>query len=268
MDETRSEFFLLDSHCHLDDEKFAEDISEVVQRAKDSNVKILIQQSIDAESMQKSLLLTEKYESIYCTLGVHPHEAKTWEEQTASTIKNNIENPGVVAVGEIGLDYHYNFSPPAVQKEVFKKQLKIAEECGAACVLHVREAWDDLWNIMLPYEEKIKKRLLHCFTDGPEIAGKAVEHGYYIAFGGATTFKKMVALREAVKITPIDRLLLETDSPYMSPEPYRGRRNEPMRIPVIAKYLASLKGLEFSEFAAITSQNALDFFGISSNDGC
>ncbi len=218
---------LIDSHCHLDDPQFAADRDAVIERAR-------------AAGVERMLLIGED------TVGVHPHEA-------AKLAVPEKVPPGALAVGEIGLDYHYNFSPPDVQRRVFQAQLRLAAGAGKPVIIHTREAWRD--TVELIRENYSGPGIFHCFSEGPEEAAEALGMGFHLAFGGVITFPKAERIRAAAAHTPLDRLLVETDAPYLAPVPYRGKRNEPAFIVATVRKLAGIRGETEEQVAAATTAN-------------
>jgi TatD DNase family protein len=235
---------LVDSHCHVNDPKFDEDRDAVLERALAAGVDTMV--VIDAPEF------AERHPFLFATLGVHPHEAANATEETFARIRDLAQHPKVIAIGEIGLDYHYDFSPRDVQRRVFDRQLEIAAEFHKPVVIHTREAWDDTLAQMpsLPYGG-----IMHCFTGTVEQAKQAVERGFHLGFGGVLTFPKAEELRTAARQTPDDRLLLETDCPYLAPVPHRGKRNEPAFVVETARRLAEVRGTSLEAIAALTTSN-------------
>jgi TatD DNase family protein len=232
---------LVDSHCHLDDDQFDEDRAQVIERALAAGVERMM--TIDAPEF------AEQYEFMYSTIGVHPHEAS---KADVGRIREFARHPKVLAVGEIGLDYHYDFSPRNVQRQVFEEQLEIAAGAGKPVVIHTREAWEDTVAVLRGWSGG---GIMHCFTGTPEQAREALALGFHLAFGGVVTFPKASEVREAARITPDDRLLIETDCPYLAPVPFRGKRNEPAYIAETARRLAEVRGQTPEEIAELTAKN-------------
>ena len=235
---------LVDSHCHLNDPKFDEDRDAVIERALAAGVETMM--VIDAPEFAAG------YPFLYATIGVHPHEAAKATEETFARMRDLAAHPKVLAIGEIGLDYHYDFSPRDVQHRVFERQLEIAAQFRKPVVIHTREAWEDTLAHMpaLP-----KGGVMHCFTGTAEQAQQALERGFHLGFGGVLTFPKADELRAAARMTPDDRLLVETDCPYLAPVPYRGKRNEPAFVVETARRLAEVRGITFEALAALTTSN-------------
>lgn len=254
----------VDTHVHLDHERFAEDVQQVVERALEAGVLQMITIGSDMESSRRGIELAERFPPVFAAVGIHPHEASTAREADYDQLKEWASHPKVVAIGEIGLDYHYNFSEPEVQKEVFRRQLQLAQEVGLPVVVHSREAHQDVVALLEEAHARGSLRaVLHSFTGTWEEAAYCLETlGVYISTGGMVTFKNTQAIREVMARVPADRLMLETDAPYLSPEPYRGKRNEPARIPIIAARLAAERGVEMGLLAEQTTANARRFFGL------
>ena len=246
---------LTDSHCHLDDAKFDEDREEVIAAARAAGVDTMLAIGTGSgpPDLEAAIRLAERYEFFYATVGVHPHDASKANEETFERLRALAAHPKVVAFGEIGLDYHYDFSPRETQREVFRRQLEIAAEAGKPIVIHTREAWDDTLAAVggrLP-----NGGIMHCFTGDAQLARQALAAGFHLAFGGVVTFPKADAVREAARITPDDRLLVETDCPYLAPAPHRGKRNQPAFLVETVRRLAEVRGRSAEEIADLTSGN-------------
>ena len=244
-----------DSHCHLDHEKFGADLEGVLKRAADVGVSriLCIGTGDGPPQLDCAILLAERFPQIVATVGVHPHEAAKVTPQTYVDLRRLAAHPKVVAFGEIGLDYHYDFSPRDVQREVFIEQLKLARDLALPITLHIREAWDDTMAIL--DEHWSGPGIVHCFTGDVPQAEQALAKGFHLAFGGVITFKTADNVREAAKITPDDRILVETDAPYLAPIPYRGKRNEPAMMVETVKKLAEVRGTTPEHIAALTQAN-------------
>jgi TatD DNase family protein len=249
---------LIDSHCHLDDEQFDGDRDEVVQRALDAGVTQMV--SIGTGSgppdLEAGVRLADRYPALLATAGVHPHYAAKADDAALQRLEALLKHPKVVAVGEIGLDYHYDFSPRDVQRRVFIDQLRIAASHGKPIVIHTREAWDDTFaTLEQHWAPHGLPGIMHCFSGTPAEAARALSLGFYISFGGMITFPKAEEIRQAAVETPLDRLLVETDAPYLAPAPKRGKRNEPALVVHTARRLAELRSLSYEELCAATSAN-------------
>ncbi len=259
---------LIDTHCHLDMEIFDGDIKEVVKRANEANIKYIVNVGSDREGNIKGLTLSSEYPQVYSAVGIHPHEAKTLDVSLLKEIKGWIQQPKIIAVGEIGLDYHYLNSPKGVQIEVFRRQIALAKEFNLPIIVHSREAKNDTLRI-LREEGTDTPGVLHCFSGDIDMAEKAMELGFYISIAGPVTFKKAKKLREIAKIIPDEFLLIETDAPYLSPVPMRGKRNEPSFLRHTALAVSEIRGISISDLARITTLNAMRLFKIGeiSKDG-
>jgi TatD DNase family protein len=247
---------LVDSHCHLDDEQFAADRDAAIERARVAGVErmMAIGTGNGPPDLEAGLRLARQYSFIYATVGVHPQDADKATPETFDRLAELAREAKVLAVGEIGLDYHYDFSPRDVQRSFFVRQLELAAAARKPIVIHTREAWEDTLTVIrehgLPFGG-----VMHCFTGGPKEAEQALELGFHLAFGGILTFPKADAVREAAALTPENRLLLETDSPYLAPVPYRGKRNEPAFMVETARRLAEVRGATPETIATVTTNN-------------
>ncbi|MBZ5624225.1 MAG: TatD family hydrolase [Acidobacteriia bacterium] len=246
---------LVDSHCHLDDHQFDADREQVIERALAAGVErmMAIGTGDGPPDLQTGIRQADRYPFIFATIGVHPHDASKATAETFAELRDLAAHPKVLAVGEIGLDYHYDFSPRDVQRAVFERQLQIAAECGKPIVIHTREAWEDTMAILR--ERWQGAGIMHCFTGGEEQAREALQLGFHLSFGGVLTFPKAEAVRQAARITPEDRLLVETDCPYLAPVPHRGKRNEPSFMVETVRRLADVRGRTPDEIAEVTACN-------------
>lgn len=251
---------LIDTHIHLDDECYNRDRDAVIARAREEGVDYLIVVASDLESSKRCIELTEEFDSLYAIVGIHPHEAKTVDENTYSKLKELAKNKRVVAIGEIGLDYHYDHSPREAQREVFRNQIRLAKELRLPIIIHHREALSD--TIEMVREEGIREGVFHCFSGCLKEAEEVISLGFYVSIAGPVTFKNAKRLQELVKELPLDKLLIETDSPYLSPHPFRGKRNEPAYLKYTAEKIAELRDLKFNKIAYATTENAKRLFKI------
>ncbi|MCG2675709.1 TatD family hydrolase, partial [bacterium] len=249
---------LIDTHIHLADKCYDKDRDTVIARAREEGVDYLIIVASDLESSKKCVKLTKEFKSLYTIVGIHPHEAKTVDKDTYCRLKELAKNEKVVAIGEIGLDYHYNHSPKEVQREVFRDQIRLAKELRLPIIIHHREALPDA--IKIVKEEKIREGVFHCFSGCLKEAEEVISLGFYVSIAGPVTFKNAKRLQELVKELPLDKLLMETDGPYLSPHPFRGKRNEPAHLKYIAEKIAELRDLKFNEIAYATTENAKKLF--------
>jgi TatD DNase family protein len=254
---------LIDTHCHLTFEELSGDVAAVIERSKAAGVTSWITVGTDPQENQKAVEFAERFENMYAAVGIHPHEARTVTPDTLKELCESARRKKVVAIGETGLDYHYKFSSREEQREVFAEQLKIAAEMNLPAVVHSREAFDETMEILGQDSGNIKKVIFHCFTGEVSQAEIILDKGFYVSFTGAVTFKNAESIRDAARIVPMDRLMVETDSPYMSPEPMRKQRiNEPALMVHTARCLAELKGMDLADFAKAVTATSKTFFGI------
>ncbi|HUJ22356.1 MAG TPA: TatD family hydrolase [Bryobacteraceae bacterium] len=247
---------LVDSHCHLDDEQFAQDRDETIERARAAGIErmMAIGTGNGPPDLEAGIRLADRYPFVFATAGVHPHDAAKATPETLDRLAELAKHPKVLAIGEIGLDYHYDFSPRPVQRSVFTEQLSVAARAQKPIVIHTREAWDDTLAAVrehgLPFGG-----IMHCFTGGPKEAEQALALGFHLSFGGIVTFPKANGVRQAAASTPEDRLLVETDAPYLAPVPHRGKRNEPAFLVETVRRLAEVRGVTADNIALLTSRN-------------
>ena len=252
---------VIDSHCHLDFPDFAAEIDAVVARARAAGVERMVTISTRTAHGAAYQALAERFEEVYFSIGTHPHQAAEEAETDAEAVRGFAAHPKCVAIGEAGLDYHYNYAPQPVAERVFRAQIGLARELDLPLVIHAREADADVARILR--EEMAVGRfaaLLHCFTSSRALAETGLELGLYISFSGVLTFKNSADLRAIARDTPLDRVLVETDAPYLAPVPHRGKRNEPSFVVETARMLAESKGVSFDEIAAATRANTLRVF--------
>lgn len=252
---------LFDSHCHLDDEQFSADRPEAIDRMRAAGVTRCLCPGSDLASSRAALALAEAYPFIYAAAGVHPHEAEKAPADYLEQLEALLANPRVRALGEIGLDFHYDFSPRDVQERVMDAQVALALRLDRPVIFHIREAHGEMTDYFRSLPRK-PRGVIHCFSGSAETARDYLRMGFYISFAGPLTFKKAPHLWEAAAAVPMNRLLVETDSPYMAPDPLRGRRNEPANVRLVLEKLAQLKGVTAEEMAAATVQNAMDVYEI------
>ena len=260
---------MIDSHCHLADAKFADDLSDVIQRAVKNGVDSMVTIADTLEEAEKCIAIAEKYDQIFATVGVHPHEAKSWKKDDDNRLRSLAQSSKKVkAVGEIGLDYHYDFSPRDTQREVFAAQLRLAKELQMPVVVHCRgatavptasgEAVEDLWKIVS--EEKPASLVLHCCTEKWEDVERFIDVGYLLSFTGIVTYPNAADIKNTIKLCPLSQMMVETDAPYLAPVPHRGKRNEPAFVLEVAKEIANIKGVSVEEVDATTTSNAERFY--------
>jgi TatD DNase family protein len=246
---------LVDSHCHLDSAEFDADREVVIERSLAAGVECMVAVGTGngPPDLEAGLRLAETHSAFYATVGVHPHDASKANRDSLDRLAELAKHPKVIAVGEIGLDYHYDFSPRDVQRSVFVEQLRIAREAGAPVVIHTREAWDDTFALI--EQHYAGPGVMHCFTGGPEEARRALALGFHLSFGGIVTFPKAVQVHQAAREAPVERILIETDAPYLAPAPHRGKRNEPAFLIHTARRLAELRGVTVDALAEATTRN-------------
>jgi TatD DNase family protein len=254
---------LIDTHCHLTLEQFGGDVNGVIQRSIAAGVRGWITVGTDLADSKKAVEVADKFENMFAAVAIHPHEAKSADEQIITQLKELASNKKVVAIGETGLDYHYNFSTPQQQRDCFIRHLEIATEMNLPVIIHSREAFDDTMEILEGNSAGIKKIVFHCFSGSVEQAKIVPDKGWYISLTGVVTFKNANKTREVAKVVPIERLMIETDAPYMSPEPMRKQKvNEPALLVHTAKFIAELKEMELTEFAEQVTATTKQFFGL------
>lgn len=252
---------LFDSHAHIDDEKFDDDRDQVVARALENGITGIINVGACMASSARSIALSQKYENIYAAVGIHPHDAKEASEDDYEQLAQWTKLHKVVAIGEIGLDYYYDLSPREVQRAVFIRQLDVARQMGVPFIIHDRDAHGEILDI-LQKEAKGVPGVLHCFSGSLEMAREVLKMGLYISIAGPITFKNAAKLPEIATKVPLERLLVETDSPYLTPHPHRGKRNEPAYVKLVAQQVADLRGIELSALAKATRENIKSLFKI------
>lgn len=255
----------IDSHAHITGEIFVDDLEEVLSRAEASGVLAIVNVCTDENSLNGGLSLSEKSSCVFNIAAATPHDVEREGEIIFPLVEKEAEKGNLLAVGETGLDYYYNYSNPSIQKAFLRKHIHLAMRCSLPLVIHCRDAFKDLFEILdAEYSESNRylPTLLHCFTGSIEEAREALDRGWYISLSGIITFKKSFQLREAVKTLPLERILIETDSPYLAPQSRRGKRNEPSYLPETAQVIASIKGLSLEEVARATRKNAMDFFSL------
>src|SRR5258705_6212204 len=257
----------IDSHAHIDGPEFDVDRADVIQRAHAAGVSIILNIGTGdphSGALERTVGLSETHDSIYTAIGTHPHDARLYDEQAEARIKGLAKrSPRVIAWGEIGLDFHYDNSPRDVQVDVFKRQLRAAREQNLPVIIHTREADHETIEILQSeYSGANRRGILHCFSGSLDLASRAIDLGVLISFSGIVTFKKAEELRAIAKRVPLDHLLIETDCPYLTPIPHRGKRNEPAYVVEVARCLAQVHGIEVEEMGRITAQNFCRLFGL------
>ncbi|NMH74488.1 TatD family hydrolase [Bacillus sp. RO2] len=254
---------LFDTHVHLNADQYEEDLQEVIDRAQAEKVTNMVVVGFDRKTITRAIELVEKYDFLYAAVGWHPVDAIDMTEEDLAWIEDLASHEKVVAIGEMGLDYHWDKSPKDVQKEVFRKQIQLAKKVKLPIVIHNRDATADVVQILKEEDAKEVGGIMHCFTGSLEVAKECMEMNFYISFGGPVTFKNAKKPKEVVKEIPMEKLLIETDCPYLTPHPYRGKRNEPGYVRLVAEQIAELKELTIEEVAEKTTANAKKLFGIN-----
>lgn len=254
---------LIDTHCHLTFDELAGDVEDVIARSRQAGVTGWITIGTDPQHNRKAIELADKFENMYAAVGIHPHDAKDADPGTLTQLKELAKNKKVVALGETGLDFHYNFSPQGEQERVFAEQLRIAAELDLPVIIHCRESFDETMETLEQHGHGVKKVVFHCFSGSAEQAEVVLDKGFHVSLTGVVTFKNAEKTRAAARTVPLDRLMLETDCPYMSPEPMRKQRiNEPALMIHTARYLAELKGMDFDDFADTVTATSRTFFNL------
>jgi len=253
---------LVDSHCHLDFPDFAAEREAIVARARSAGVETMLTIATRLDEFDAVRAIAEAHNEIWCSVGVHPHEAKDHTALLPQQLVALAAHPKVVGIGETGLDFHYDLSPRDIQERVFRTHIGASRETGLPLIVHAREADGEVADIL--DEERPPPGVMHCFSSGRALAEAALELGFYISVSGIVTFRNAEELRAIVRDVPLDRLLVETDAPYLAPVPYRGKRNEPAFVAATAAAVAELKGIELHHLAAITSENFFRLFGKAS----
>lgn len=253
---------LIDSHAHLDDKRFDKDRDKIIKNLKNEGIDIVINPGADFASSVKSVKLSEEYECIYAAVGIHPHDVKDMDENTIEFLREFSKKEKVVAIGEIGLDYYYDNSPRDLQKKWFREQIKLAKEVNLPIIVHDRDAHGDVYEIIKEECDGNLTGVLHCYSGDIELAKQFIEMGFYISFAGPITFKNAKTPKEVAKEIPIEKILIETDSPYLTPDPHRGKRNEPLYVSYVAQMIAQVKGITYNEVEKITSENTKRLFNI------
>jgi len=275
---------LIDSHCHIDGEAFDADRDEVVARARDAGVAAMLNIGTGdphSDDFRRAVAVAEKYENVYAAVGVHPHDAKLYDDAAEEHLIELAESRKVIAWGEIGLDYYYDHSPPDVQRDVFVQQLRTAKRLGLPVIIHSRDADDETVEILTAEFSRSAKHeknfaaggyldqrvhapgIMHCFGGTAEMAEALIEIGFLISFAGNVTFKNADNLRAAARVVPLNKLLIETDCPFLTPVPFRGKRNEPSFVVHTAQFLADLYGIDVATLAGQTTANFKTFFGLN-----
>lgn len=249
----------IDSHAHLDDKRFNADRDMIIKNLKENKVDYVFNIGADIKTSEASVDLAKKYDNIYAAVGIHPHSAKEANGAAMDRLRELAEEEKVIAIGEIGLDYYYDNSPRDTQIKWFKEQIKLAKEVDLPIIIHTRDASRETFDI-LKEDAKNHPVIMHCYSGSVEMAEEYLKLGYYISLAGPVTFKNARVPKEVAEMIPLDRLLIETDCPYLTPTPYRGKRNEPIYVRYVAEEIAKIKGISVEELAKATSQNTKKAF--------
>lgn len=252
---------LFDTHAHYDDEQFDDDRDALLSAMPDNGISLIVNAASNLPSSETALKLAQTYPFVYAAVGVHPHDAQTMDDRTVAQLETLLQHPKAVAVGEIGLDYHYDHSPRDIQQKRFREQLDLARGVDLPVIIHEREAPRDVLDILCEFPEVTG--VFHCYSGSWETAKILLDRGWYLSFTGVITFKNARRSHEVISKMPRDRLMIETDCPYLSPEPMRGRRNSSLFLRYTAEKIGEILGISFEEAAALTLNNGKRFFGIS-----
>lgn len=251
---------MIDTHAHLNDEKFSADLDAVIARAVDAGVECIVVCGYDIASSRDAVAMAERYEPVYASVGVHPHDAKSWNAEIARELRELSAREQVIAIGEIGLDFHYDFSPRPDQFRAFDEQVALAWELGMPIIVHSRESNPEVLQVLKGHAANIVGCVFHCFSGDEELAREVLDLGFYIGIDGPITYKASEKLRRVVAMCPADRLLVETDCPYLTPVPHRGKRNEPAYVRYVMEEAARVKQMPVEELDRVTTANARALF--------
>lgn len=254
---------LFDSHCHLEDERFEDDWRDAVARMTEAGVNRCILAGSDMDTSGRIVKFADANAMIFGVVGIHPHEAKTYAQGDLECIEEWLGHPKIVGVGEIGLDYFYDLSPRETQREVCARQLLLAHRLGVPAVFHIRDAHGDMLDLLRAHRRELPAGVLHCYSGSVESARQYLDMGFHLSFAGPVTFKNAAKLQEVAKFCPEDRLLVETDSPYLAPVPMRGKRNEPAFVKYVAQTVAGLRGVSVEDLSETATRNTCRLFGIA-----
>ncbi|QBQ06534.1 TatD family hydrolase [Sporosarcina pasteurii] len=252
----------IDTHVHLNADQYEEDVEEVIERALEAGVSKMVVIGFDRKTIRKAMELTERYPFIYAVVGWHPVDAVDCTEEDLEWIESLAAHPKVVGIGEMGLDYYWDKSPKEVQQKLFRRQIQLAKKVNLPIVIHNRDATADVVRILKEEEAEQVGGIMHCFSGSVEIAKECITMNFLISLGGPVTFKNAKGPKQVAKEIPLNKLLIETDAPYLTPHPHRGKRNEPVYVTLVAEEIAKLKEVSIEEVASITTENALKLFKI------
>lgn len=252
---------LFDTHVHLNDPIYKQDLEQVITNALNDNIKIMLVVGYDLETSKKAIELANQYPFIYASVGIHPSESLTQYDKDLKELETLITSK-VIAIGEIGLDYHYDNIDKNKQKDLFIKQIKLASKYKLPIIIHSRDACLDTYNILKEYQKEYQKGIMHCYSYSLEMAHEFINLGFKLGIGGVLTYKNAKELKRVIENTSLEHLVLETDAPYLTPTPFRGKRNEPRYVKYVAQELAKIKNISISEIEQITTKNALELLGV------
>lgn len=252
----------IDSHAHLDDERFDENREQLINELMENDIEAVLNPGADLETSKNAVLIAEKYPFIYAAVGCHPHDSRFMNDETMDIFRNLAKCSKVVGIGEIGLDYYYDNSDRETQRKWFREQIRLAKELDLPYIVHDRDAHEDVFNIMKEERYSGTRGVLHCYSSSVEMAREFVKLGFYISLAGPVTFKKAKTPRQVAKEVPLDKLLIETDCPYLTPEPFRGKRNEPKYVKLVAEEIARIREVDVSVIAKSTKENFYRLFNI------
>ncbi|NLL55728.1 MAG: TatD family hydrolase [Clostridiales bacterium] len=254
---------MIDTHAHLNDKRLFTDIEQIISEMHDDNLSAIITVGYDRKSSEDCYKISQKYSDVYCAVGIHPHDAKTAKKEDYERFSQLIKDDKVVAIGEIGLDFHYDFSPRDVQQRVFLEQLELAHFLKAPVIIHLRDAYQVMYNLLRQNKHLLEYgAVLHCYSGSKEMLREYQKLGLFVSFGGSITFKNAVDKPDVVRETNLDMMMLETDCPYLTPAPFRGKTNYPKYVNLVAKKVAEFLQKSYTEIDEITTKNAKSFFGI------
>lgn len=253
---------LFDTHAHYNDKRFANDRDQIIRKVHEDGVSYIMNVSYNLPSLEHSVSLSKRYPYIYCAVGIHPHYSKEMNYEMLDKIRSLSENKKVVAIGEIGLDYYRDLSPRDIQKKWFEEQIDLAKKVKLPIIIHIRDANEDALNVLKEKNARDVGGIIHSFSGDIKMAREVLDNNFYISVGGPVTYNNAKTLRDVVKFVPEDRLLIETDCPYLTPEPFRGKRNDSGFVKLVAQEIAHIKGKSFEEIADITTANAKRLFNI------
>lgn len=253
---------LFDTHVHLNARQFKDDYHDVIERAQNEDVKYMVVVGFDDETIPLAIEIAETYEHIYAAIGWHPVSAINYTDKHYNMLKKLSAHPKVVAIGEMGLDYHWDTSPKDVQEKVFREQIQLAKDVNLPIIIHNREATEDVIRILQEEDASEVGGVMHCFNGSIEEMNMCIDMNFYISFAGPVTFKNAKDLKEVAIAAPLDRLLIETDAPFLAPHPHRGKRNEPALVKLVAEEIAELKEMSYEKLAKKTTENAHQFFNL------